>query len=499
MRRAAWYLAALAAAWLSVPVWGADVPSAAPSAAPSAGPSVVWADFRTAPAGRARPPVSLLQISEKPGDVAADPLGAYDGGVRVSGRLSRAQGSAWSTLGVDVGAGRGGAAVDLSAFRNLRIRLVSPTEQVLRIRIKGTDTRLQNTGCYPVLLQRVRGTMDIDIPLAVFEPEPYCAGNGASIAQTLPAVASVEVTANEPSDEPVRFEVGRIEFLNAGSDVVAAAPAAVAMPRETRDAAWRLAWADEFDAAATVRVDEKRWRVHKAPGGAGPQLDGSGRLLLPPASSLRVRPAGAMVYGRIELRVKLPAGAARLSLQGAPLTSLDWLEAGEIALIEKDGTDLNLGLYAPGIGDEPAFHAPVELAPSSDGFHRFSLEWDPVKIRWAVDDVAVKAVLRADLPIGAREVFEQWPFLLNLEAGAGTEPMLVDHVRIYQKDELAALSRERLATWKTAYDSVNVAAPVARPVARPTPPRKAAEPAAPATRTRVVTCERNKFGLMMCY
>jgi hypothetical protein len=496
MKRAAWGLAALAAAWLSVPVWGAEPPS------------VVWADFRTPPAGRERPPVTLLQISEKPGDVAADALGVYDGGVRVSGRLSRARGSAWSTLGVDVGAGRGGAAVDLSAFRNLRIRLVSPTEQVLRIRIKGTDTKLQNTGCYPVLLQRVRGTMDIDIPLAVFEPEPYCAGNGASIAQTLPAVASVEVTANEPSPEPVRFELGRIEFLNAAGDAATAAaplPPAV-VPRETRDGAWRLAWADEFNAAATVRVDEKRWRVHKAPGGTSPQFDGNGRLLLPPASSLRVQPTGAMIYGRIELRVKLPAGAARISLQGAPLTSLDWLEAGEIALIEKDGTDLQLGLYAQGIADEPAFHAPVELTPSGDGFHRLSLEWDPVKIRWAVDDVAVKSVLRADVPAGAREVFEQWPFLLNLEAGPGTEPMLVDHVRIYQKDELAALSRERLATWKTAYEStkvaVNAAAPVARPAARPVPPRKAAEPAAPATpaaRTRVVTCERNKFGLMMCY
>ncbi|NKI92239.1 family 16 glycosylhydrolase [Rhizobacter sp. SG703] len=477
MKRAPWYLAALAAAWLSAPARGADAPS------------VVWADFRTAPAGRPRPPVNLLQISEKPGDVAADPLGVFDGGVRVSGRLSRAHGSTWSTLGVDVGAGRGGAAIDLSAFRNLRIRLVSPVEQVLRIRIKGTDTRLQNTGCYPVLLQKVRGTMDIDIPLAVFEPEPYCAGNGASIAQTLPAVASVEVTANEPSEEPVRFEVGRIEFSNAASE---AAP----VPRETRDAAWRLAWADEFDAAATGRVDEKRWRVHKAPGGAGPQLDGNGRLLLPPASSLHVRPTGAMVYGRIELRAKLPAGNARVSLQGAPLASLDWLEAGEITLIEKEGADLGLGLNAPGISDEPAFHASVELTPSDDGFHRFSLEWDPVKIRWAVDDVAVKAVLRADVPPGARDVFEQWPFLLNLEVGPGAEPMLVDHVRIYQKDELAAVSRARVAAWKTAYDSLNVAAPVARPVARPTPPRAAAEPAA---RTRVVTCERNKFGLMMCY
>jgi len=480
MKRAPWHLAALAAAWLSAPAWGADPPS------------VVWADFRTTPAGRARAPLSLLEISEKPGDVVADPLGVYDGGVRVSGRLSRAHGSTWSTLGVDVGAGRGGAAIDLSVFRSLRIRLVSPTEQVLRIRLKGPDTKLQNSGCYPVLLQRVRGSMDIDIPLAVFEPEPYCAGNGASIAQTLPAVVSVEVTANEPSQEPVRFEVGRIEFLNAASE-----PAAV--PRETRDAAWRLAWADEFDAAANGRIDDKRWRVQKAPGGASPQFDGNGRLLLPPASSLRVRPTGAMIYGRIELRVKLPAGAARVSLQGAPLTSLDWLEAGEITLIEKDGADLHLGLYAPGIGDEPAFHAPVEMPPSGDGFHRVSLEWDPQKIRWTIDDVAVKAVLRADLPAGARDVFEQWPFLLNLEVGAGPEPMLVDHVRIYQKDELAALSRERLAAWKTAMsgsDTVNVAAPASRSVARPAPARKAGEP---AVRARVVICERNKFGLMMCY
>jgi hypothetical protein len=486
MKRVPWCLAALAAAWLSAPAWGAEPPS------------VVWADFKTTPAGRPRSPVNLLEISEKPGDVAADPLGVYDGGVRVSGRLSRAHGSTWSTLGVDVGAGRGGAAVDLSAFRNLRIRLVAPTEQLLRIRIKGTNATLQNSGCYPVLLQRVRGTMNIDIPLAVFEPEPYCAGNGASIAQTLPAVASVEVTANEPSEEPVRFEVGRIEFLNAASEGAAVAPPLppAAAPRETRDGSWRLAWADEFDAAATVRIDEKRWRVQKAPGGAGPQLDGNGRLLLPPASSLRVRATAAMIYGRIELRVKLPAGAARVSLQGAPLTSLDWLEAGEIALIDKDGADLNLGLYAPGIGDEPAFHAPAELMPSNDGFHRFSLEWDPVKIRWAIDDVAVKAVLRADLPTGARDVFGQWPFLLNLEVGPGAEPMLVDHVRVYQKDEFAALVRERLATWKAAYDPVKVAAPVARPVATMPSPRKAAEPPA---RTRVVTCERNKFGLMMCY
>lgn len=487
MKRAPWPVAALAAAWLSVPAWGAEAPS------------VVWADFRLPPGGTARAPVSLLQMSEKPGDVAGDPLGVYDGGVRVSGRLSRAQGSAWSTLGVDVGARGGGAAVDLSAFRSLRIRLVSPGEQVLRIRIKGTDTRLQNTGCYPVLLQRVRGTMDLDIPLVAFEPEPYCGGNGASIAQTLPAVASVEVTANEPSEEPVRFEVGRIEFLKASTEAAAAVPPAPVV-RETRDGAWRLAWADEFDAAANARVDERRWRVQKAPAGPGPQYDGQGRLSLPPASSLRVRPAGAMVYGRVELRLKLPAGDARVSLQGAPLTSLDWLEAGEITLLDKDGADLGVGLQAPGIADEPAFHAPVQLMPSSDGFHRVSLEWDPVKIRWAVDDVAVKTVFRADLPAGARDVFEQWPFLLSLEVGAGPEPMLVDQVRVYQKDELASLSRERLAAWKAATGRNDApsaaAATVSRPVARPVPPHK---PSEPPVRARAVTCERNKFGLMMCY
>jgi len=489
VKRAPWILAALAAAWLSAAVFAADAQS------------VLWADFKSNSRSRSPAPVNLLAMSEKPGDVAGDPLAFIDGGVRVSGRLSRARGSNWSTLGVEVGASREGPAVDLSAFQSLRIRLSSPIERVLRIRLKGPDVKLQNSGCYPVLLQRVRGEVEVDIPLAAFEPEPYCSGNGASISQTLPAVSSVEVTANDPSQEPVRFDVGRIEFVKAASAIGAAPPRqpAVAPPREIRDSKWKLAWADEFNAAANAVADEKRWRVHRESGAAGPQHDGRGHLLVPPSSSLRVRPASAMAYGRIELRMKLPVGAARVSLQGSPLTSLDWLESGEITLLEKHGADLNLGLYAPGIDDDPAFHAAFGLTPSADGFHRISLEWDPVGIRWAFDDVAVKSVIRADLPATARDVFEQWPFVLSMQAGAGSEPMLVDHVRIYQNDELAALSRERLATWKLAmskYDSGNVAVQAPRPIVRPAPPRKASEPAVHA---RVVTCERNKLGLMMCY
>ena len=66
---------------------------------------------------------------------------------------------------------------------------------------------------------------------------------------------------------------------------------------EVRDGKWKLAWADEFGAAAKAAADDKRWRVQQSAGGASPSHDGNGHLLVPPGGSLRLRPANAIIHG----------------------------------------------------------------------------------------------------------------------------------------------------------------------------------------------------------
>jgi hypothetical protein len=201
---------------------------------------LLWADFKEPMQSHLGAPVQQLAMSERSGDASIASVRVADAAVQVEGRLSTANASQWATLGIEVGGDARGMPVDLSAYEHLRIRLASATPRVLRIRLKGTDLKIQNAGCYPVMMMRV-GTQlsDYLIPLSAFGPESFCGERGASIAQTLPAVARVEVTANEPSAEPVRFQVGRMEFIAATpsgpapalaspapAPVVAAAPAA---------------------------------------------------------------------------------------------------------------------------------------------------------------------------------------------------------------------------------------------------------------------------------
>lgn len=175
---------------------------------------LLWADFEPPLRSHSGAAVQSIAVSEKPGDAAADHLDVSDAAVQVAGRLSNAGGSQWATLGLAVAADARGGPVDLSGYGSLRIRLASAKPRVLRIRLKGTDTATLNAGCYPVMMQRVGPqATDYVIPLEALEPEPYCGARGVAVEQTLPAVAQVEVTANEAPDDAVRFSVGRIEFL----------------------------------------------------------------------------------------------------------------------------------------------------------------------------------------------------------------------------------------------------------------------------------------------
>lgn len=192
---------------------------------------LLWADFKEPMQSHLGAPVQQLAMSERSGDASIAAVRVADAVVQVEGRLSTANASQWATLGIEVGGDARGVPVDLSAYEHLRIRLASATPRVLRIRLKGTDLRIQNAGCYPVMMQRVGPQLtDYVIPLSAFGPESFCGERGASIGQTLPAVARVEVTANEPSNEPVRFQVGRVEFMAAEPAPAPTAPVVAAAP-----------------------------------------------------------------------------------------------------------------------------------------------------------------------------------------------------------------------------------------------------------------------------
>ena len=527
--------------------------STAQAAAP---PPMLWADFSAPSQHLAAAPVRPIALSERPGDAQADAVTFADAFAHVAGRLSKARGSQWATLGIEV-AGPQNPATDLARYASVRVRLASAVPRVLRIRLKGADPRILKLGCYPVMMQQVGPhPTDYVIPLSAFEPEPYCAERGASVEQTLPAVTAVEVTANEPSDDPVRFAVGRIEFLS-GS---AAAPATAAT-RTTRGADWTLAWSDEFDAPAGQGVDANRWSLLRtvAPAAGAVRAlyadspreaahDGRGHLQLQArnvdgsaprcadapcthvSAKLQAQAAGAMLYGRMEVRFKAPAVpglSAQIMLLGAPLAELPWPDAGEITLAETHGRSpsATVGLYAPTLGDG-AQRSPVAWQAGDGGaagaFHTAALEWDPNGLRWLLDDVPVKTIVHTDLPASAREALEQWPYLLQIglavgDEDAGTLParlpsdaaLLIDYVRLYRRADLDAAARLRMAAWQARRTSAPATAPAtaaANARTRPAPARRAAVPAAseqqhtPQAAPRQVVCERNnKHGLMMCY
>jgi hypothetical protein len=198
---------------------------------------LLWADFKEPLQSHLGAPVQPIAMSERSGDAVAGSLRVVDSAVLVEGHLSQANASQWATLGIEVGGETRGLPVDLSAYESIRIRLASSTPRVLRIRLKGMDALMLNAGCYPVMMQRV-GTQPTDyvIPLSAFGPQTFCGERGASVQQTLPAVARVEVTANEPSSEAVRFQVGRVEFIGALAGKAAAeAPATAAASAAARN------------------------------------------------------------------------------------------------------------------------------------------------------------------------------------------------------------------------------------------------------------------------
>lgn len=259
---------------------------------------------------------------------------------------------------------------------------------------------------------------------------------------------------------------------------------------------WRLAWADEFNAAAGTLPDPARWSADTGATGFGNQeleyycapgaatapcnpaqpnaaQDGTGNLVISARrsasgvwTSARLKTLGRATfqYGRIEARLRLPTGAGlwpAFWALGNDIGTVGWPTSGEIDIMENVAANVPGGLgadvvkatlhgpgYSGGNGIGKAFRFPSG-SRVDDGFHVYGVTWSRDSLQFYVDSVSSPfvTITPANAPAGAAWAFDK-PFflLLNLAVGGtwpkspdGTTPnpaqLIVDYVRVYTKQQ----------------------------------------------------------------
>ena len=259
--------------------------------------------------------------------------------------------------------------------------------------------------------------------------------------------------------------------------VVFASPAAPD-ERQAKAAGGSLVWGDEFHGPAGAGPDRRKWGLETGHGWgdgelqayterrANASLDGKGRLRITARRERFTHPDGftsrytsarlttqhklELAYGRIEARIRVPAGRGLLPqfwALGNNLDSAGWPASGEIDVMEVNGAKPRLlsgTLHGPRRGHKD-FAVGGErrtAAPLSNGFHVYGVRWSPSRIAFTFDGEVYAVRTPAHLPSGARWRFNHpFFFLLTLPVGgnwlgrpdATTQmpaTMLVDWIRV---------------------------------------------------------------------
>ena len=260
---------------------------------------------------------------------------------------------------------------------------------------------------------------------------------------------------------------------------------------------WELVWSDAFEGPAGALPDPSVWTpeigdgtANGIPGWGNAErqtytddpvnlaLDGEGNLVIravetdgdaPPCyygapceySSARIITAGALEvqYGRIEARIKIPYGQGlwpAFWMLGNDIAEVGWPESGEIDIMENVGREpgtVHGTIHGPGYSGAGGIGRGTSLPAGqafADGFHVYAIEWWPERITWSVDGVDYSTLTPADLPSGARWVFDH-PFFVILNVAVGghwpgypdetttfPQEMVVDYVRVFQAPDTSA-------------------------------------------------------------
>jgi beta-glucanase (GH16 family) len=241
-------------------------------------------------------------------------------------------------------------------------------------------------------------------------------------------------------------------------------------------------WSDGFSGPAGAGPDPSKWSFEVGGNGWGNNeleyytarpsnvaLDGQGHLAITARrenytaggvtrgyTSARLQTKGhfATTFGRIEARIKLPAGRGlwpAFWALGSDIESVGWPNSGEIDVMESLGNDpftLHGSLHGPEANSAKGYslsaseHSAVSLAAR---FHVYGVEWTPGSITFTFDGIPYSTRTTASLSGTQEWVFDK-PFflLLNLAVGgdwpgspqastAFPATMLVDWVRVYSR------------------------------------------------------------------
>lgn len=243
-------------------------------------------------------------------------------------------------------------------------------------------------------------------------------------------------------------------------------------PTPSAAAGWTLAFSDEFEAPGALDAgkwgydigyianDEKQYYTSRS---ENARVEG-GRLVIEARreayqgyayTSARVVTRGRFepVYGRVEVRAKLPAGRGSwpaIWMLGANIAQVGWPACGEIDIMENVGFDplrvhasVHTAAYNHAIGTQKT--ASVTITNPAEDFHLYAMEWYPDRIEVFVDGQRYFGFRNEGT--GSRS----WPFdkphylLLNLAIGGtwggqqGIDDSLfprrleIDYVRVYRQ------------------------------------------------------------------
>ncbi|HEY3971625.1 MAG TPA: glycoside hydrolase family 16 protein [Candidatus Sulfotelmatobacter sp.] len=251
--------------------------------------------------------------------------------------------------------------------------------------------------------------------------------------------------------------------------------------------AWKLIWSDEFNGANGSAVDASKWTAESGGGGWGnneleyytdrlenaSQVDGNLVITVRQEKVREEKSAGAdgvtrnytsarlktlgkfsRAYGRFEARIKIPFGQGiwpAFWMLGDDIEKPGWPDCGEIDIMENIGKEPALvhgTIHGPGYSGEHGIGSPYALPSGrrfADDFHVYAVEWEPNTIRFYVDDDLYATRTPANLPKGAKWVYDH-PFFLLLNVAVGgywpgspdattvfPQTMLVDYVRVYER------------------------------------------------------------------